>query len=65
MRNARDNAQRLTQRVAVDAGADILGDLALQKVRRTDREFDNLEAAGHLALGIVVGLAMLSRNHFG
>jgi hypothetical protein len=51
--------------VAVDAGTDVLRDLALQKVRSADREFDNFEAAGHLALGIVVGLAVLGRDHFG
>ena len=64
-RDPRDNAQRLTDRVAVDAGADVFGELALQKVRRADGEFDNLEAAGHLALGVVVGLAVLTRNHSG
>ena len=51
--------------MAVDAGADVLGDLALQKVRRADRELDHLETAGHLALGVVVGLAVLGRDHFG
>jgi hypothetical protein len=51
--------------VAIDAGADVLSDLALQKVRRADRELDHLDAAGHLALGIVVSLAVLGRDHFG
>ena len=51
--------------MAVDAGADVLGDLALQQVRHAAGELDHFEAAGHLALGIVVGLAVLGRYRLG
>ena len=60
-----DHAQRLAQRVAVNAGSDVLGDLALQKMRRADGELDHLQAARHLALGVVMGLAVLGRDHLG
>ena len=51
--------------MAVDVGADILGHLALQQVRDPHRELDHLQAAGHLAEGVVVGLAVLGRDHLG
>ena len=64
-RDAGDHAERLAQRVAVDVGADVLGDLALQQVRDADGELDDLEAAGDLAQGVVVGLAVLGRDQLG
>ena len=45
--------------MAVDAGADILRHLALQKLRRRGRELDHLHAALDLALGIGQDLAVL------
>ena len=64
-RDAGDDAERLAQRVAVDVGADVLGDLALQQVRDADGELDDLEPAGHLAERVVVGLAVLGRDQLG
>ena len=64
-RDAGDDAERLAQRVAVDVGADVLGDLALQQVRDADGELDHLEAARDLAERVVVGLAVLGRDQLG
>ena len=64
-RDAGDDAERLAQRVAVDVGADVLGDLALQQVRDADRELDDFEPARHLAEGVVMGLAVLGRDQLG
>ena len=44
-----DDAQRLPHRIAVDAGAHLLGELALQQLRNAGRELDHLDAALHLA----------------
>ena len=64
-RDPGDDPERLAQRVAVDVGADVLGDLALQQMRDADGELDHLEAAGHFAERVVVGLAVLGRDQLG
>ena len=57
------HAERLAQRVRVDAGADRLGRLALQQVRGAAGELDHLEPALDLAARVVDGLAVLGRDH--
>jgi hypothetical protein len=52
-------AQGLAHRPAVDAAADLLGELALHQMRDAAGELDDLQAAGDLALGIGQGLAVL------
>ena len=64
-RDAGDDAERLAQRMAVDAGADILGDLALEQMRRGGRELDDLDAALDLALGVGQDLAVLGGDDRG
>ena len=54
--------ERLAQRVAVDPRADVLGHLALEELRRADRELDHLDAARDLALGVGEDLAVLGRD---
>jgi hypothetical protein len=44
-RDAGDDAERLADRVDVDAGRDLLGELALEQVRDAAGELDDLEAA--------------------
>ena len=62
-RDACDHAQRLAHRPIVDACADLLGVIALQKLRNARGEFHNLDAARDLALRIGKHLAMLSGDH--
>ena len=45
----RDHAERLADRVDVDAGRDVLGEPALEQVRDAAGELHDLEAAGDLA----------------
>ena len=61
-RDAGDHAERLAQRVGVDAGADVVGELALQELRRAARVLDDLDAARELAGGIREHLAVLAGN---
>ena len=61
-RDAGDDAERLAERVAVDAGADVLGEFALEQVRDAAGELDDLDAALHLALGVGEHLAVLGRD---
>ncbi len=63
--DARDHAERLAQRVHVDAGAGALGVLALDQVRDADGELDDLDAALDVALGVGDGLAVLDGEQFG
>jgi hypothetical protein len=64
-RDAGDHAERLTQRVDVDAGARALGVLTLQQVRDADGELDHLDAALNVALGIREGLAVFAGEQSG
>ena len=57
------HAERLAQRVRVDAGADRLGRLALQQVRGAAGELDDLEPALDLAARVLDRLAVLGRDH--
>ena len=58
-RDAGADAERLAQRPAVDAAADLLGELAFQQMRDAAGEFDDLGAARHLAGGVGEHLAVL------
>ena len=64
-RDAGDHAQRLAQRMAVDAGADVLGHFALQQLRRGGGEFDDFHAALDFALGIGQHLAVFGGDDGG
>ena len=64
-RDACDHAQRLTERPAVDAGADLLGELAFEQMRDAGGKLDDLQAAHHFALGIVQNLAVLGGDDGG
>ena len=61
-RDAGAHAERLAQRMAVDAGADFLAVFALHEMRYAHREFDDFEPALHRAGGIGQRLAVLLRN---
>ncbi len=63
--DAGDHAERLAQRVDVDAGARALGVLTLEQVRDADGELDDLDAALDVALGVGDGLAVFERQEFG
>ncbi len=57
--------ERLPERVAVDPGADVLGDFPFEQMRCAGRELDHLDAARDLALGIREHLAVLGGDHRG
>ena len=61
-RDAGAHADRLAQRVAVDVGADVLAELALQQMRNAGGELDHLDAARDRALGVGERLAVLLRD---
>src|SRR5690606_27232168 len=50
---------------AVHRGAHVLGDLALQKMRRTDGKLHDSQPAGHLAKRVVMGLPVFRRDCLG
>ena len=58
--DARDNAERLAQRIDVDVRTCAISEFALEQVRRADAEFDHFKAALNVALGVGNGLAMLA-----
>ena len=60
-----DDAERLTHRVDVDAGRDVLGVGALRQVAEAARELDDLHAAGDLAVGVGEHLAVLGGEDLG
>lgn len=64
-RDARDDAEGLTDRVDVDTGACALGELALEQVRDADGELDDLDAALDVAQRVGDGLAVLDREQSG
>ncbi len=61
----RDDAERLADRVDVDAGRDALGEAALEQVRDAAGELDDLEAAGDLAERVGEDLAVLGGDDRG
>ena len=60
--DACDHAERLAQRVDVDAAAGALGVFAFEQMRDADREFDDLNATLDVTLGVSDGLAVLDRQ---
>ncbi|MDR8759042.1 hypothetical protein FEP90_00711 [Burkholderia multivorans] len=58
-RDAGDDAERLPHRPVVDAGADLVGVVALQQLRNPAREFDDVDAARDFALRVGEHLAVL------
>ncbi len=60
-----DDAERLADRVDVDAGRDALGEAALEQVRDAAGELDDLEAAGDLAERVGEHLAVLGGDDRG
>jgi hypothetical protein len=61
-RDAGDDAERLPERVGVDAGAHVLGELALQELGCAARVLDDVDAARKLAGRIRQHLAVLARD---
>ena len=53
------HAERLAHGGAIDAGADVAAELALQQVRNAAGELDDLQAALHGAVGVGQRLAVL------
>src|SRR5690606_16102262 len=64
-RDARADAERLSKREVVDAAADVFAVLALQQLRDTARELDDLDSARDLALRVGKRLAVLARDEPG
>ena len=64
-RDAGDDAERLAVGPAVDLGADIAAELALEEMRNAAGELDDLDAARDLAQRVGVGLAVLARDRAG
>src|SRR6185437_1421505 len=60
--NACNDAERLAQRIYVDAGARSFRELALHELRNAKRELDDFDSAQNIALGIGKSLAMLTRK---
>ena len=56
------HAQRLAERVQVDVGGDLVGELALEQLGDPARVLDDLHPADDLALGVVERLAVLGRD---
>ena len=63
--DARDDTQRLTHREHVDARPSVVGVFALQQMRRTDAEFDDLKTPLHVSFGVRDGLAMFTAQRLG
>ena len=64
-RDAGDDAERLADGPGVDAGADLLGELALEELRDAGGELDVFEAAGGFALGVGEDFAVLGGDEGG
>ena len=64
-RDAGDDAERLTDRVDVDAGRRLLGEAALEQLRDPGGELDVLQAARDLAGGVAEDLAVLGGDDGG
>ena len=63
--DAGDDAERLADRVDVDAGRGLLGEAALEQLRHAAGELDVLQAAGDLAGGVGEHLAVLGGDDRG
>ena len=63
--DARDHAQRLAQRVDVDARTGAFAVLTFEQVRDPDAELDHLDAALDVALGVGHRLAVLEGQQLG
>ncbi len=63
--DAGDDAERLADRVDVDAGARLLGEAALHQVRHTGGELDVLESSRDLAGRVRENLAVLGGHDLG
>ena len=61
-RDAGADADRLADRIHVDAGAGAFGELALGQMRNADDELADFEAADDVALGVLDRLAMFARD---
>ena len=64
-RDAGDDAERLAHRIDVDAGAGAVGIFALHQMRRAEAEFEHLDAALNVALGVGDRLAVLAGENVG
>ena len=64
-RDAGDDAQRLAQCPVVHAGRHLVSEVALEQLRRTAGELDDVDAACDLALRIGENLAMFGGDHRG
>ena len=63
--DAGDDAERLAHRIEIDARACAVGIFALHQMRDAEREFDHLDAALDVALGVGDRLAVLARQRVG
>ena len=63
--DARHHAQRLADRRRVDPVGDVLGELPLQQMGYATGELDHLDAARHLAEGVLGDLAVLGGDQPG
>jgi hypothetical protein len=61
-RDPRDHAERLTDRVQVEAGRHLLAERALEQVGQAGRELQELDAALDLGGGVEQALAVLARD---
>ena len=64
-RDAGDDAERLAQRVNVDAGSGVVREFALEQVRGAGGELDHLDAALDVTLGVEEGLAVFGGQQGG
>jgi hypothetical protein len=55
-----DDAEELAHGIAVNAGADLLGEIALEKLGNSGGKFDDLEAAGGFAASVGEDFTMLT-----
>ena len=64
-RDARNDPERLAQRVEIDAGSGALAEFAFEQVRDAAGEFDHFQSALDVALGVGDGLAVLRGEQLG
>jgi hypothetical protein len=64
-RDAGHHAQRLAQRPVVDAGAHLVGEVALEQLRNAAGELDDVDAAADFALRVGEHLAVLGGDEVG
>jgi hypothetical protein len=64
-RDAGNDAERLAHGIEVDARPRAVGEFALHQVRNAAGEFDHLESALDVALGVADRLAVLAREQLG